>query len=130
MSTSSERRITVPPPVRLSDPATGAPLLLEGLPVAWDLRAVICALMSNPRWLSSFASLKAQGTVMAAVDAARATEAPSFVLPGDVWELLRAAVEQPLTLSGGQIVPGFGVHPQVCWQLVPILSAILDATEV
>jgi hypothetical protein len=99
----------------------------EGVEVSF--RDFVTNLMNNPMWGESFSNVRAQAAIMRAVDAGEKI----LALAEEDWRLLKSAVESPKQLSatkqGVQVIPGYGVHPSVAYQLLPLACAIVDAKD-
>ena len=112
------RYITVPSPVTLVDPMTGEALKS---PTGGDAEAItfddiIVRLMQNPMWGESYHNIKAQHEIMQAMS----KKEPVLMLGEDDWQRLKSAAEFPK--------PNIGYNPVLVHQLLPLLSAIIDAT--
>jgi hypothetical protein len=124
-----QRYIKVPPPVQLTDPA-GSPLISDdGKPQKpFDLADLIQKLMHNPVWTESYPNVRSADAITKAVAGANGV----LVLAEDDWKKLEAAVQNPRAVvfgsSGAQVVGGFGFHPVITPQILPLLDAIVNAS--
>ncbi len=126
------RYITVPATLKLKEPFTGEPLKSQdGQDEEFSFEAFLQKLMHNPVWGENFPNMKAQSEIMTAWEKCKASGESIIVLAEEDWLKLKAAAENPkfevLTQMGSQIRAGYGVHPTLSRQLVPMVSAILDA---
>jgi hypothetical protein len=123
------RYIEIPSPVLLLDPSTGKSIPDDnGKDQSWDFDFAMQKLLSNPMWGESFAAMRSQDAIH---DAWKNAKDGVMTVAEEDWLRLKQAVETPKTTvatnAGGQVVPGFGVHPMLARHLVPLLSAIMDA---
>lgn len=112
------RYIAIPSPITFIDPNTRKPLILPNgeseKPVTFE--DVVLRLMQNPLWSESYHAIKAQDEVVKAMEASKETGV--VALAEEDWQRLKQATEFPKTLN---------YHPILVHQLLPILSAIMEA---
>lgn len=125
------RYIEIPAAVPLLDPSTGKPIPDEnGKDQSWDFDFVMHKLMSNPIWGESYAAMRSQDAIH---DAWKNAKDGVVTLPEEDWKRLKDTAESPRTTvstpMGNQAMPGFGVHPMLARCLVPLLSAIVNASD-
>lgn len=122
INTMPNRYVEIPPPVTVLDPTSNQPIPDEK-PLDFDF--VMTKLMSHPVWGESFAAMRSQDAIH---DAWKNAKDGVMVLAEEDWTRLKQAVETPkITAPTGQVIPGFGVHPTVVRQLVPLLNPIVEA---
>jgi hypothetical protein len=113
------RYIQVPSPITFIDPSTRKPLMApngeQEKPVSFE--DVMLRLLQNPSWSESYHAIKAQDGVVKAMEASKETGV--LAMAEEDWQRLKAATEFPKTLN---------YHPVLLHQLLPILSAIMEAT--
>lgn len=125
-----QRYIKVPSPIQLVDPEKGEPLKDdEGKPQKpVDLKVMIQKLLHNPVWTESYPNVRSADAITKAVAAGNGV----VVLAEDDWKKLEAAVQNPksVIVMGGspQVVGGFGYHPIITPQILPLLDAIVNAS--
>lgn len=124
------RYIEIPPPVTFLDPITREELMgPDGKLEIWDFKLLLNKIMSNPRWTESYAAMRAQASIENALSDAKDGV---MVLSEEDWLHLKNAVEMPRTqligTNGIQVIPGFGAHPTLGGQLLPLLVPIVEAT--
>jgi len=128
------RHIKVPFPITLHNPHTMKVLRKDdGTPEeVVSFRSFINNLLTNPKWVETYTNLKAASVISTAVNAL--FDGEELVLPEDAWRMLSEAAMFPkqiiVTPNGPVVVVGFGFHPQVSVQLIPMLDAIFNATLV
>lgn len=119
------RYIVIPQPITLKDPYTNEPLVGEGgKKEIWDFKVMIAKLMNNPKWAESYASMRIQEAIEKALDNAKDGV---MVLAEEDWLKLKDAVESPRTQVGSQVINGYGIHPSLGRQILPLLAPIMDA---
>lgn len=123
------RYIEVPGPVTLRDPSTKEVLKNEeGKDNVWTFANMITKLLSNPKWAESYAAMRAQASIEAAL---ADIKDGVMVLSEEDWTKLKDAAETPrtalLTTMGPQVMNGFGLHPMLSSQLLPLLQPIVEA---
>jgi hypothetical protein len=124
------RYIEVPAPVTLRDPATKEVLKdQDGKDQVWTFPQIINKLMSNPKWGESYAAMRSQGAIEDALT--DSVKDGVMVLSEEDWTKLKEAVETPrtavITTMGPQVFSGFGLHPMLSRQLLPLLVPIIEA---
>lgn len=124
------RYIEIPPPVTFLDPITKEELTgPEGKLEIWDFKLLLNKIMSNPKWTETYAAMRAQASIENALNEAKDGV---MVLSEEDWLRLKEAVEMPRTqlfgTNGIQVIPGFGAHPTLGAQLLPLLAPIVEAT--
>jgi hypothetical protein len=111
------RYIKIPAPITFVDPTKGEPLKSPSgeveKPVTFD--DVLMRLMAAPMWSESYHNIKAQNEIMQGMK-----NLVEGVLPlaEEDWHRLKQAVEFPKTLN---------FNPVLMYQLLPMLTAIMDA---
>jgi len=124
------RVIEIPKPISLVNYETKQPLTENGKPMEWTFETVLIRLMSNPVWQESFAGMRAQQSI---VQAFASRDNDKMMLAEDDWKKLKEAAENPrvtIMVPDGQLVAnGFGVHPSLAFQLVPLIAPIIEAKE-
>jgi hypothetical protein len=124
------RHITVPSDVVLVHPHTSEPLLQDnGNPEApVSFKRFLSSLLSNPMWIESYDNLKSAKVIEDAIKTMNGT----LSLPNDEWARLEVAAKHPrmviVSAAGPTIVSGYGFHPQVSAQLLPLVEAVVNAT--
>ena len=122
------RYIEIPDPITLKDPVSKAPLTTDGQPEVWDFKQIISKIMSNPKWGESYAAMRAQAAIE---DALAEAKDGVMVIAEEDWSKLKDAAENPrtqvITSMGPQVMAGFGVHPTLVRQLIPLLAPIVEA---
>lgn len=122
------RKITIPSPVQLVDPATGAPV--EPPNGLLDFRTFIVKLYGNPLWAESVLAAVAQR----AIDAALATANGHLTISEEDWKFLDAAAKNPRTMvmgaNGSVVIAGLSFHPSLSGQVVPFQLAVINAESV
>jgi len=113
------RYIVVPQPITFIDPLTNKPLMTpdgsaQEKEISFD--DIVLRLMQNPLWSESYHAIKAQHEVVKAMEAAK--ESGVLALAEEDWQRLKQATEFPKTLT---------YHPVLIHQLLPILTAIMEA---
>lgn len=126
------RYVNVPETVKFKEPFTGELLKTqEGKDEELSFEGFLQKLMHNPMWGETFTNMKAQSVIMAEWERCKASGDKVMVLAEEEWSKLKAAAEAPkyeiLTPMGSQIRPGYGVHPSLALQLVPLVTAVVDA---
>ena len=122
------RYIEIPEPVTLRDPVSKAPLTTDGQPEVWDFKQIINKIMSNPKWGESYAAMRSQAAIE---DALTDAKDGVMIIAEEDWSKLKDAAENPrtqvITAMGPQVLSGFGVHPTLVRQLIPLIAPIVDA---
>lgn len=122
------RYIEIPEPVTLKDPVSKAVLTTDGQPEVWDFKQIINKIMSNPKWGETYAAMRAQAAIE---DALADAKDGVMVVAEEDWTKLKDAAENPrtqvITTMGAQVISGFGVHPTLVRQLIPLIAPIVDA---
>ncbi len=113
------RYIEIPNPVTFIDPSTDKPLLTPTgeQEKAVTFEDVVLRLMQNPLWCENYHAIKAQHELVEAMKSAK--ETGILALAEEDWQRLKQATEFPKTLT---------YHPVLIHQLLPILTAIMEAT--
>lgn len=113
------RYIEIPTPITLTDPTTRTPLKASNgepeKPVTFE--DVLLRLLQNPLWTESYHAIKAQDEVVKAFEVSK--ESGVIALAEEDWQRLKQATEFPKTLN---------YHPVIVHQLLPILSAVMEAS--
>ena len=128
-----QRKIVFPESVQLLDPDSGQPLAgPEGL---LDFTSFLRKLFNNPLWNESWKQGMAQRSIAQAVKEAIAEKRPAVLIAEEDWEFLATAAKTPRSAvfvagMGMQVISGFGYHPAVAGQLIPMQLAIINAEVV
>jgi len=123
------RYIEIPAAVTLRDPSTKEVLKdQDGKDQTWTFPQIINKLMSNPKWGESYAAMRSQGAIE---DALADAKDGVMVLSEEDWTKLKDAAETPrtavITTMGPQVFSGFGIHPMLSRQLLPLIIPIIEA---
>lgn len=127
------RYVTVPADVKFKDPTTGDPMKnADGEDEVLTFGNFLIKLMHNPVWAESLANMKAQDEIMSAWEECKERADGVLQLSEDEWTKLKATVDNPrvevfVPGIGAQLRAGYGYHPSVSRQLVPLACAIVDA---
>lgn len=123
----SKRVILVPDPITFFDPFTGAP---KG--ETMDFGGFLLCLMSNPLWVESYSSAKAQDNIIKAYAESVAHKRNVMTISEEDCCFLERAVREPRVLHigalGPQILFGFGKHPTMARQFLPFQEAVIQST--
>jgi hypothetical protein len=128
-----KRYIVVPPDVFLVDPETKAPLPgSDGAQQTITFSSFLQRLMNNPMWIENYANMRSQAAILDALkEKSWSGEKSLMELAEEDWLKLKNAAEFPkveyVTTAGRQIVPGYGFHPTLSAQLLPLVEAIVSA---
>ncbi len=126
-----QRYIEIPAPVVLRNPDDGAPLKNDNGSDAAPITFLdfIKKLMFNPKWSESYPNIKSADAVLKALEIARDGVA---ILAEEDWARLEEAARNPkqvLMTPGGLVTqPGYGYHPRVTMQLLPLIEAVILAS--
>jgi hypothetical protein len=121
-----QRKISVPKPIRLVDPISGASS--SGPEGTLTFRGFLDRAFQNPLWNESMKNGLAQLAIARAAQEAEEQGNDSFVLSEEDWQLLEQAVQHPKTALGtGQVIFGFGYLPTMARQLIPMQDAVVRA---
>jgi hypothetical protein len=126
--------IRIPKPVTLFDPDTKEPLKDEkGNPQVLSFKGLLGKIFHNPMWNESFNNLRAMRDIEEACEEAYSQSKPYIKMPQETWLIIQKAVLSPKfemmhPTAGVQIVSGFGYHPTIASQLIPLLLPIINAT--
>jgi hypothetical protein len=118
------RKVTVPPPITLTDPLTGQPV--EPPNNLLTFHDFLVRLFNNPLWNDSYQNMVAQRAI---ADAFKTTES-AVTIAEDDWELLERAVQKPQIATPNGTATGFGFQPWVAQQLLEFCDAIVKAARV
>jgi hypothetical protein len=123
------RYIEIPADVTLRDPMTKEVLKdPDQKDQVWTFQMIINKLMSNPKWGESYAAMRSQAAIE---DALAEAKDGCMVLSEEDWNKLKDAAENPrtavITTMGPQAFQGFGLHPSLSRQLLPLLKPIVEA---
>ena len=127
-----QRYMIVPEPVTFIDPNTKEPMKdKDGK--AWEpltFKALIERFFSNPKWNENYKNTKSLQAIEKALENANGV----VQLAQEDWEKLKDCAENPKTLLGqgpmGPIIQsGWGFHPSLNTQLIPLLDAIVEAKD-
>jgi len=130
------KTITVPNDVVLMRPHTNEPLRHDNgqpeLPVTFI--RFLNNLLSNPMWVESYENLKSAKSIFAAIQNMKSTAGLGpikLTLEDSDWEKLKSTAMYPkmliVTPNGPVVTVGYGFHPQVSMQLLPMIEAIVNA---
>lgn len=124
-----QRYITIPEPITLKDPKTKEPLKKQdGSFDMLSFSEFLHKVMFNPMWNQTVQNIKAADAINKAFDGAKDGV---MVLAEEDWKKLESAVQNPvqqlITQMGAQNQPGFGYHPTLTPQLLPLIDAVLEA---
>lgn len=126
------RYITKSADVALVNPVTKEPLVDAATkkPAVWTFDQLMHRLMANPLWIESLTAMRAQKSIMDAVESA--TDGVVVLAEAD-WLKLKEAAETPRTTidtpNGAAVSNGLGLHPTIASQLLPLLMRIIDAPD-
>ena len=129
------RYITIPTPVRLTDPRTGD--VVEGPAGNFDFETLLHKVSDNPKWNTSYKLGRCMDAIWVAWETReQLTEVPDmqvFVLPEEDWVEFEEAIQNPkqllVTATGPQIVAGFGLQPRLMRQILPVLASVVKASQ-
>lgn len=127
-----KRWITFPEPYLLVD-SKGEPLTnSEGkVDDKLDFGAFLEKVWFNPLWNEGYDQSEAQDAIKRAYAEASKKGAPGMWLAESDWRYLETACKQPkqqlFTPMGPVTQPGFGMHPSVANQLLPMQRAVVKA---
>lgn len=128
-----KRYIIIPGDVMIVDPETKAPVPnADGTQQSISFQSFVQRLMHNPKWVENYANMRAQAAILEAL-AHKAWIGDNAVmeLAEEDWIKLKDAVEHPKveynTAHGRQVVSGYGFHPTLASQLLPLASSIVLA---
>lgn len=127
-----KRYIVMPEEVQLLDPVSGAPLLSpSGEQEVFSLGRLLTKIQLNPKWAENYASLESLDAICQAWEWSAERRLGVIELAESDWLSLCEAVENPRIVvtgpSGSHVQLGFGLHPFIARQILPILRAILRA---
>jgi hypothetical protein len=124
------RYIKIPDPVTLIDPETNKVIKKpDGSDQVVTFKDILLSIMHNPKWNESFLNMKAAQQIIVSFD--KATDGV-MCLTKEEWDKLEEATQNPKqvvisTVFGSQVRPGFGFHPILSPQLIPLIERILEA---
>jgi hypothetical protein len=122
------RKIEIPSPVQFHDPFTGTPK------ETMDFGAFLLCLMGNPLWLEGYAQAKAQDNVLRSYALACDTNETTMQVSDEDFIFLERASREPKMMHigplGPQVMAGFGKHPAMARQFLPLQEAIINASKV
>lgn len=121
--------ITIPDPVQFVDPRTKQTLTGPGNSLSFG--DLLHKVMDNPKWGQTYKLIKAADAIMAAYDEA---DDNVMVLSEEDHKQLKEAVENPKVLvlfdsAPAQTQSGFGIHPRLSRQLIPLCDAVILAED-
>ncbi len=128
-----KRYIIIPGDVMIVDPETKAPVPnADGTQQSISFQAFVQRLMHNPKWVENYSNMRAQAAILEALShKAWIGEKAVMELAEEDWVKLKEAVEFPrveyTTNHGRQVVAGYGFHPTLAAQLLPLASSIVLA---
>lgn len=125
-----KRFIEIPGPITLRDPRTKEVLKkADGGDEVWDFGEFLNKLMHNPKWAENYANMRSQAAIEEAYEEGKASGI--MELAEEDWKKLQEAAENPRTQFvghlGPQVVPGYGLHPTMSRQIIPLVQAIVEA---
>jgi hypothetical protein len=131
----SRRWIEFPDEVKFYDPFSKKPIMVRGEDDSekqdtLNFKSFMNALMSNPLWNEGYAQGSAQESIMSAFEEAWEKE-PGFWVADEDFKFLEICAKTPKQLiivnGQGMEVKGFGRHPTMARQYVPMQEAIIRA---
>lgn len=131
MSQTPYRYIKIPSPVTFVHPVTKAPV--EPAETCSFMELVL-KVMENPKWKVSYDDMMAARNILVALDTAMNTKSETMVLLESDWARLEEAVRNPRQfimnkITGTKVEPGFGYHPLVASQILPLCDAVIGASK-
>ena len=127
-----KRYIEVPGAVELREPITKKKLEnKDGEPEVWNFTVILSKLMSNPKWAENYANMRSQEAIEVAYEEAISNGSGIMELAEEDWIKLKDAADNPRVQINGpmglQLVPGYGLHPSMSRQILPLISPIMEA---
>lgn len=121
--------IPIPDDIHFVDPKTKEPI--EGKDGTMSFGDLLHKVMDNPKWNQSYKMIKAADSIMQAYE--EVTD-QVMVLADEDHKHLKEAIENPKVLiinqmTGAQTQPGFGIHPRLARQLVPLCDPIMKPLD-
>lgn len=124
-----KRYIEIPGPITLRDPRTKEVLKDGDKEQIWDFGEFLNKLMHNPKWAENYTNMRSQAAIEEAYEEGKASGI--LELAEEDWIKLKDAAENPKTQFvsplGPQVVPGYGLHPTMSRQIIPLVRAVVDA---
>lgn len=123
------RVIEVPIAFTFCEPVTG-----KSLDETLSFGDFLHLLMMNPLWSNGYVEAKAQDEILRAYEAVDRTHHPMCMRISEVaWTFLERAAREPrivhIGAQGVQILAGFGKHPSMARQFLPMQEAVLHAEK-
>jgi hypothetical protein len=121
--------IPIPEAVQLVDPNSGEPLQGENQIIDADF--IVRKVLDNPKWNDSFKLMEA---AMAIRKSFEDRDNGVAIMAEEDYRAFKEALENPQMLillpDGKSIVQrGFGLHPRLSPQLVPLIKPMISATS-
>jgi hypothetical protein len=126
------RWIIFPESLVFYDPITKVQLTQDGRVEVLTFGDFLNLIMMNPIWSDGYATAQAQDNILNAFTKAYvAKESGMWVLEDPDFKLLEIATKEPRLLhvgpKGAQLIHGFGKHPSMARQFLPMMNAVLQA---
>lgn len=131
-----KRWVHFPDYVVFYDPLTRQALQRkDGSADVMDFGEFLQALMHNPVWSEGYAQAQAQDSILRAYEAATKNGEDGMWIAEEDHKILERTVREPKSLHigplGPQITAGFGRHPSMARQFLPLQEAVIKAkTEI
>ncbi len=89
-------------------------------------------LMFNPLWNEGYVQAQAQDSIMRSYESEmRSTCSPGMWVAEEDWKYLEQTARHPRQMllgpTGVTVQPGFGYHPSISRQLLPMQRAVIEA---
>jgi len=128
--------IKIPESVRFVDAKTREPFGKTPDEIAKNtvsFEDLVLKVMDNPKWNKSYKAIKSADAIMMALREALDGDGVMVLADSDYQEM-KTAVESPEIIVYGptgepRVSPGFGIHPRLSPQLIPLCDAIINASE-
>jgi hypothetical protein len=128
-----KRFIEIPQPVVLKDPLTKEILRdKDGKPEEVVFETFLNKLMHNPKWVESYPNMKSAKAIEEAYQEAKDRGDGVIELAEEDHLKLKDAAENPKSvfvnqIMGPQTQMGYGYHPTLASQLLPMVTPIVEA---
>jgi hypothetical protein len=121
--------IQIPDDITFVDSRTKEPM--EGENSTMSFEDLLHKIMDNPKWNQSYKMIKAADAIMVAFEE---RSDGVMVLAEEDHKHLKDALENPKVLvisqiNGAQTQPGFGIHPRLARQLMPLIDPAMDPLD-
>lgn len=121
--------IQIPDDIQFVDPKTKE--AIDGPDGVMSFGDLLHKVMDNPKWNQSYKLIKAADAIMLAFEE---SSDDVMVLADDDHKHLKEAIENPKVLiinntTGASTQPGFGIHPRLARQLVPLCDPIMSPLD-